>query len=310
MSFKGKVQNMYTEEEILLKKDTLISYVSSFFPEHIRSACKNYLSAYSNISEVRMRLSSPLSFTLPDRNLITGIKCSSEDIAYCIDKMTESNYIRFEDMIRSGYITLKNGCRAGVGGDVFVQNSKIKILRSISSVNIRLPSVFTVENKELMSYLEKNNHSKSVLVISPPGVGKTTVLKNIAYRLSTPPVSKRVAVVDTKNELYFDGAATLSDYFTGYPKAEGIMIAATYFNPEYIICDEIGESSEAEAISSLQHIGVPLIASAHAESFFDVKLRKNLNIMLENCVFDAIMRLYRVGNTVRNEIRSVNEIFK
>ncbi len=301
---------MFTDEKLRTEKEKINAYVSSLFPEHIKSACKNYLSAYPDISEVRMRLGSPLSFTLPDKNLVTGIKCYNEDIAYCIDKMTESNYMRFEDMIKSGYITLKNGCRAGISGDVFTVNCKIKTLRSICSVNIRLPSVIYIENRELMEYLEKNNHSKSVLVISPPGVGKTTVLKNIAYSLSTPPVSKRVAVVDTRHELYFEGASSLSDYFSGYPKADGISIASTYFNPQYIICDEIGGESEAEAISSLQHIGVPLIASAHAESFFDVKLRKNLRILLDNCVFDAIMRLYRVNNSVRSEIKSVSEIFK
>ena len=88
-----------------------------------------------------------------------------------------------------------------------------------------------------------------------------------------------------------------------------MQLRKAYFNPEYIICDEIGESTESEVIASLQHIGVPLIASAHAESYFDVKLRKNLNILLENSVFDAIMRLYRVGKNVRSEIRTVNEIF-
>ena len=301
---------MFTEEKIQAEKEKINTYVSSLFPEHIKSACKNYLSAYSAISEVRMHLGSPLSFTLPDKNLITGIKCSREDITYCIDKMIESNFGRFEDMMKSGYITLKNGCRAGISGDVHTVNCKIKTLRSINSINIRLPSVIFTENRELMEYLEKNNHTKSVLVISPPGVGKTTVLKNIAYSLSTPPVSKRVAVVDTRHELYFEGASSLSDYFWGYPKAEGISIAATYFNPQYIICDEIGSEDDTDTISSLQHIGVPLIASAHAESFYDVKLRKNLRILLENCVFDAIMRLYRVNNTVRAEIKSVNEIFK
>ena len=301
---------MLKSEDITKEQIKLFTYVSSLFPENIRSACKNYLSAYPGISEVRMRRGSPLSFTLPDKNLVTAIKCTSEDIAFCIDKMTESNFAKFEDMIKNGYITLKYNCRAGVGGDAFSVNSKIKHLKTVNTVNIRIPSVISIENKELFEYLERNDHSKSVLVISPPGVGKTTVLKNIAYRLSTPPVSKRVAVVDTRHELYIEDSGSLSDYLIGYPKSEGIMIAASYFNPEYIICDEIGDSEEAEVISSLQHIGVPLIASAHAESFYDVKLRKSLNVMLENCVFDAIMRLYRVGNTVRCEIRSVNDIFK
>lgn len=292
-----------------IKKDIINSYVSSLFPEHIKTVCKNYLSAYPDISEVRLHLGSPLSFTLPQKNLVTSIICTHEDIAYCVDRMTESNFVKFEEMIKKGYIVLKNGCRAGICGDVFVLNSEIKTLRTVYSINIRFPRIFYLENNELMDYLEKNEHSKSVLVISPPGVGKTTVLKSIAIRLSAPPVSKRVAVVDTRHELFVENANGLTDYFLGYPKAEGIFIASTYFNPEYIICDEISGVSEAEAISTLQHIGVPLIASAHAENYYDVKLRKNLNILLENGVFDAIMRLYRVENQVRYEIRNVNELY-
>jgi stage III sporulation protein AA len=294
------------------KKEKINGYIASLFPEHIKIACKNYLDAYSGITEIRLRLNSPLSFTHQGSNLITGIKCTREDIAYCLEKMTQSNYMKFEDMMRRGYITLLHGCRAGVCGDVFVQDGKIKILRSINYINIRIPSTVRLENKELLDYLKKSDYSASVLVISPPGVGKTTVLKNIACSLSTPPVSKRVAVVDTKHELLLphEKKEALCDYLSGYPKADGIMIAASYFNPEYIICDEIGEYSEAEAICSLQHSGVPFIASAHAKSFKDVRLRKNINLLLENQVFDAVMRLYRIGQAVYSEIKPTEELLK
>ena len=300
---------MLNDAELSAEKIKITSYVCSLLPGNIRDACKNYLNAYNGISEIRLRLNSPVSFTYFDKNIVTGIICTAADISYCTEKMTESNLMLYEEMMKTGYITLKNGCRAGVSGDVFTQNLKVHTLKCIHSVNIRFPSVILTEVKELLQYLEENNHSKSVLVISPPGLGKTTVLRSVAARLSSPPISRRVALIDTRRELYFEGLSTLSDVFLGYPKAEGMRIAATFFNPQYIICDEIGDDDEAAAISSLRHIGVPLIASAHAERYTDLKHRKNLSLMLENDTFDAIMRIYREENEIKSEICTACEVF-
>lgn len=289
-------------------KEKINVYVASLFPEHIKIACGNFLSAYPDISEVRLRIDAPLSFTFRDKNLVTPIKCGRDDITYCVDRMTDSNYVKAEDMMRRGYVTLRHGCRAGVAGDVFVSDGKIKILKNVSYVNIRLPSVLNVPNTELLHFLEKSDYKASVLVISPPGGGKTTVLRSIAEQLSVPPVSKRVAVIDTKHELKNELCSrnSLCDYLGGYPKSIGIEIATQYFTPEYIICDELGGYEETELICSLQHTGVPLIASAHARDVSDLKMRKNLEILLKNNVFDAIMVLKRSGVNIVSEIRRIS----
>lgn len=254
-------------------KNKITDYVSSLLPEHIKVPCKNYLMAYPAISEIRLRSGAPMSFTSRQKNLVTGIKCRHEDIAYCVDRMTEGNYMRAEEMMRKGYITLSYACRAGVAGDAFVRDGRINILRRINSINIRIPSELTVPNTELLEYLEKTEYCSGILVISPPGCGKTTVLRSLAYQLSVSPISKRVAVVDTNYELLlpWNSGDSLCDFLSGYPKAEGISIALRYFNPELIICDELGGQEETEVISSLQHTGVPLIASAHASDFSDLR---------------------------------------
>ncbi len=291
-------------------KEKLNDYICSLFPERIKVACKNFLSAYPNISEVRLRIGSSLSFTVSDKNLVTPIRCKREDIAYCVDRMTESNYVKAEEVMRNGYLTLKYGCRAGIAGDVFVHDGKVKILKTVNYINIRIPSVFTVPNTELFEFLEKSDFRASVLVISPPGGGKTTVLRSITEQLSVPPVSKRVVAIDTNRELKNELCAenSVCDYLSGYPKAVGIEIASHYFSPEYIICDELGGPEETEAICSLQHTGVPFIASAHARDFSDVKMRKNLDILIKNHVFDAVMRLKRNGTNIMCEIKRISDI--
>ena len=291
-------------------KNRMIDYVTSLLPDHIKIPCKNYLLAYPYISEIRLRSGAPISFTARQKNLVTGIKCRHEDIAYCVDRMTDGNYMRAEEMMRKGYITLSCACRAGVSGDAFVRDGKISILRKITSINIRIPSELTVPNTELLEYLEKTDYRSGVLVISPPGLGKTTVLRSLAYQLSIAPISKRVAVVDTNCELMlpWNSGDSLCDFLSGYPKAEGIAIAIRYFNPELIICDELGGQDETDVISSLQHTGVPFIASAHAADFGDLRLKKSLSELLEKHVFSAVMRLYRSGENIRSEIRPVSEI--
>ena len=310
MSERTSLKNRGVRMTELEYKEKINTYVASLFPEHIKIACGNFLSAYPDISEIRLRIGAPLSFTFREKNLVTAIKCGRDDISYCIDRMTDSNYVKAEDMMKRGYVTLRHGCRAGVAGDVFVSEGKIKLLKTVNCINIRLPSVLYIPNTELLEFLEKSDYKASVLVISPPGGGKTTVLRNIALQLSVPPISKRVAVVDTKNELKNElhSRNSLCDYLSGYPKAIGIEIATHYFTPEYIICDELGGYEETEAICSLQHTGVPLIASAHARDISDVKMRKNLDILLKNNVFDAIMILKRSGTGIVSEIKRLSEL--
>jgi stage III sporulation protein AA len=95
---------------------------------------------------------------------------------------------------------------------------------------------------------------------------------------------------------------------SGYPKAYGIDISFKYMNPEYIICDEIGDIEEAKAITSSQHSGVPFIASAHADSFSSLLLRHNIAYLLENNVFDTVIKLSRNAKSVDFDIRRVCDL--
>ncbi len=287
-------------------------YVLSLLPDKLKTVGKNYLSAYPNISEIRLHSCAPTVFNNRGQSLVSRIKCEQSDIDYCVSRLTESNYMKYEEIMRGGYITLKNGCRAGVAGDVFVFDGKIKLLKRVTHINIRLPAVMSVRCPDIMEYLEKNNFSSSLLVVSSPGIGKTTLLRSLAYTLSSPPYNKRVAVVDTNRELYnpFTDGNSICDFLEGYPKPEGIAIATKYFSPEYIICDELGEKAETQSILELSHTGVPLIASAHVNGFSDAFRRENLKLLLNSGVFDAVVRLTRRETKIVSELKKVSDILE
>jgi len=112
---------------------------------------------------------------------------------------------------------------------------------------------------------------KSCLFLGPPGVGKTTLLREVARVVSE---TRRVIVVDTSNEIAGDG--DIAHPAIGFARRmqvpspdqqHAVMIEAVENHmPEVIIIDEIGTQQETHAARTIAERGVQLIATAHGQS--------------------------------------------
>ena len=257
------------------------------------------------ICELRLRRGSVLSLSTYTKNLFVtpmgkitsaiyeGYVCSDADILSTVSLLTEGSVYRYMNTINSGYVVTHEGIRAGISGEVIYTDGKVSSVTDFSSLNIRLPHNIEDAGDVILGHVKSS--PSSVLVYSPPGFGKTTVIRAVAKGLALgkymPP--QRVAVIDERGEILPEGNCGLTDRFLGYSKPAGIEIAVRLFNPEYVICDEIGLSDDTRAILSVQNTGVPFIATTHGKSLDELMRRPCIRELIDSKAFESFARLER-----------------
>ena len=209
--------------------------------------------------------------------------------------MTISKYslYAFQDTIINGYITLDGGLRVGIIGRAGIENGRVIGIYDINEFAIRIPNNIRIKADILTNILKLQ--SKSMLIYAPPGVGKTTLLRSLIKSLSIGKNAKRVAVIDSRDELCVGNYENqqLVSILSGYPRKIGIEIAVRTMNAQIIVCDEIGDINDSRAIIDAQGAGVPILASCHGSSLNDILSHRAIRELHDNRIFDYYVGIRR-----------------
>ncbi len=259
-------------------------------------------SGYPFIEEIRMRSGRRCSLVVSGRNIMLDTVLDSRELADILEGMCQGSLYAFSDTINQGYISLPDGVRVGVCGRAGCEGERIIGIYEVSSLSVRIPHRSRPVGGEICRLLRSFKRTSGVLIYSPPGVGKTTLLRSVATMLASGEPENRLdplrtVVIDTRGELAFasEGRDLCLDVLSGYPRRKGIEIATRCLNAEVIICDEIGDYEEAMSLVASHNCGVPLIASAHAGNVEQLLSRTGLRLLHEAKIFGAYVGIERDG---------------
>lgn len=234
------------------------------------------------LQELRLRLDAPAELVLSDRLTRLDRKVCTEDLKFCVN--TASRYSPWTaETIAKGYITAMGGHRIGLCGEVACKNGAVATIREIQSINIRVC-------RDFPGIGDAVSVNGSVLILGAPGWGKTTLLRDIARRLSG---TETVAVVDERGELFPGGICrgVRMDVLTGCPKPLGIDMVLRTMGPAWIAVDEITAASDMQALLQCAGCGVKLLATAHGTDLKDLQSRPAYRPLLEHRIFQTIVVL-------------------
>ncbi len=266
---------------------------------------KNYL------YEIRIRAKKPVvinylgKYELLGNNGITKNKIESliyteKDIKEIILKASDYSIYSINEQLKEGYICINNGVRIGVCGQLVVENNKIITIKNINSINIRIPHQILNCSLNALPYITSSNKLLNTLIISPPGAGKTTFIRDICYQISKNEIIENVLVLDERNEIASLGQdnSTLNigdycDILTNCTKLYGFKQGIRSMKPDLIITDEIGGEEDIKAIQYASHCGINVLATIHANNLNDLKLKEEF----KQCLKDKIFKRYVVLST-------------
>ena len=199
--------------------------------------------------------------------------------------------------VRQGFVTMSDGVRVGVVGRAVTEGGRITAISDVTTLCFRIPRSVWVDPAVPISVLRSCSFTKGILLFSPPGGGKTTALRSIVRALAAGESPLRVAVVDTRNELapFLTSSELSVDLLSGYPRREGIEIAARTLDAQVIVCDEICGMEEAEAVAELQGGGAVLVATAHGADLAGLLSRRDVALLHRVGTFGAYLRVDRWG---------------
>lgn len=306
-------------------RDEVLNSINRLFSVSLRDKFKVVLNREYSVEEIRLRIGQPLAVRtsvgeifITENGEITDLSNASyivreRDVAETLEYVSNYSLYAFEEEIKQGYITVMGGHRVGLCGRTLISNGEIKHIKNISFINIRIAHEVKGCSDELIRKLYKDKyHIYNTLIISPPKMGKTTLLRDIIRNISNGIKDRKglnVGVADERSEIascYLgkpqNDVGIRTDVLDGVPKALGIMMLIRTMSPDVIAVDEIGLKSDADAILEGINCGCSLIGTIHGASVEDIQKRPAVKVLIDSGIFEKYIVIKRINEKIIYEM--------
>ncbi len=306
-----------------------MSIICELFPGQLQKMLSVLEGRLNEIQEIRLRVGRPLIILIRGKEHFIsmngqvinkpqeGMLISKEDMEVVIMHICRTSVYAYEEEIRKGFITVKGGHRVGISGQaVLAENGELKTIKNISFMNIRIAhEVKGVANK-WMHYMYEKGRIHNTLIISPPGFGKTTLLRDIIRNISNGSLyaeGRTCSIIDERSELAgcYNGIPQLdvgmrTDVMDACPKSLGMMMAIRSMAPQIVAVDELGTTEDIKALFSVIRSGCSILATVHGDNIESLNEKSFLKEVMNEKVFT---RYFVIANQ-KHEINVYNGEFE
>lgn len=265
------------------------------------------------LQEIRLRTDKPILIRYDNKEFsiqADGTLTQSYHFGFCVSKAEVretmeyiSNYslYAFEEEVRQAFLTIAGGHRVGIAGKIILEDGRLKTLKHIASLNVRIAHEIRGCADKVMPYIYHGKEICHTMIIAPPGVGKTTLLRDIIRQVSDGNKENKgatVGVVDERSELaacYLgipqNNLGIRTDVLDCCPKAKGMILMLRGMAPSVIAVDEIGLAEDIDAIRYVMVCGCKIICTVHGGSFEEVSKKPVLSELILQKSFERYIVL-------------------
>jgi len=284
-------------------------YMARQVPDHLKKRTE----------EFRLRVGHPLTLLLPEGERLVSQEearqvVTSQELEQLCDTVCGYSRYAVSQTLAQGYLIAGGGFRIGLCGTTVLTDGVNTNLREISSAAIRIGKEKRGIADAVLPQLFQENRFCSTLIISPPGGGKTTLLRDVVRLLSDGTdtyAAMRLALADERGEVagmyrgqpqFYVGCHT--DILDGCPKAIAMEILTRAMNPQIIAVDEITAQQDLRAMETAAYGGAAILATIHGQSVKELRQKPLFSRLLKLQIFQRVVeisldqgnRIYKVEN--------------
>ncbi len=289
------------------------------FPEGIRDRWREVAGQAEDLQEIRLRAGMPTAVWIANRESFVDLqgrivdrpekaaRSSADELEELLKHLCRYSVYAFADEIRQGFLTVQGGHRAGLSGQVILdQDGRIKNMKYIRYLNIRIAHEVKGVSDKTLPFLYNQGEVLNTLIISPPGCGKTTMLRDLVRNISGGTAygrGRNVGLVDERSEIagsYLgipqNDIGIRTDVMDACPKREGMMMLIRSMAPDVLAVDELGNAEDVEAMHRAVRCGCKMLATIHSYSLEEVSRKSYMRTVMEERLFDRYLLLGKKNN--------------
>lgn len=228
-------------------------------------------------------------------------KVSGREVKETLEYAGNYSLYAYEEELKQGFLTVRGGHRVGLAGKAVLDGGKIRNLKYVSFLNIRLAHQVKNCAAKILPCLYEKERVRSTLILSPPGFGKTTLLRDLIRLVSNGTnghAGVTVGVADERSELAacYQGIpqndiGERTDVLDSCPKAQGLLMLIRSMSPKVVAADEIGSDEDALALRQAAYCGCSVLATIHGAALEEIRGKPSMEKILKEGIFERYVLL-------------------